>query len=142
MTGRLIKFGTVALLLLAPIGSRAQGVNDGAADGAAQGRADGGPVGAVIGGVIGGVVGGVVGGVDGLLGIDQRPDFRDYVDRQHHPSDSYRAEVCEGNVLPEDGIRYYDVPSRYGVRGYRYAVVNNKKVLVDPMDRKIVQVVD
>jgi len=138
MTIKLVEFGAVALLLLAPMGSRAQGVSDGAANGAAQGRADAGPVGAVIGGV----VGGVIGGVDGLLGIDQRPDFRDYVDRQHHPSDSYRAEVREGNVLPESGIQYYDVPSRYGVRGYRYAVVNDETVLVDPMSRKIVQVVN
>src|SRR5271170_5337716 len=109
MTIQLLKFGAVALLLFAPIGARAQGVVDGAANGAAQGKADAGPVGEVVGGV----VGAVVGGVDGLLGIDQRPDFRDYVVRQHHPSDSYQMQVREGDILPEDGVRYYDLPSKY-----------------------------
>jgi hypothetical protein len=105
----MLKFGAVllSLSLLAPIGAQAQGVVGGAANGADQGNAVAGPVGAV--------VGGVTGGVDGLLGIDQRPRFRDYVVREHHPSYQYSEAVRTGAVLPMDGVVYYDVPPEYGV---------------------------
>jgi len=136
MKSDLLKLGAVALLLLAPIGARAQGVVGGITNGAEKGDAAAGPVGAVVGGIIGGVAG----GIGGLLGIDQRPDFRDYVQRQHLPSDEYRASVAVGNQLPETGIHYYDLPPRYGVPGYRFAIVNDVTVLVDPRTRKIVEV--
>jgi len=84
----------------------------------------------------------VVGGVDGVLGIDQRPRFRSYVVEQHRPSYQYREEVRVGAVLPEQGVPYYDVPQEYGARDYRYAVVNNRTVLVDPRTRRIVEVVE
>ena len=136
----MLKFGAVllSLSLLAPIGAQAQGVVGGAANGADQGNAVAGPVGAVVGGV----VGGVTGGVDGLLGIDQRPRFRDYVVREHHRSYQYSEAVRTGAVLPMDGVVYYDVPPEYGVGAYRYAVVNNETVLVDPRTHEIVQIVD
>jgi hypothetical protein len=140
MTSKMLKFGAVllSLSLLAPIGARTQGVGGGAANGADQGNAVAGPVGAVVGGV----VGGVTGGVDGLLGIDQRPRFRDYVVREHHPSYRYSEAVRTGAILPEDGVAYYDVPPEYGVRTYRYAIVNDQTVLVDPRTHEIVQIVD
>jgi hypothetical protein len=139
MTNNILKFGAVllSLSLLAPIGAQAQGVIGGAANGADQGNAVAGPVGAVVGGV----VGGVTGGVDGLLGIDQRPRFRDYVVREHHPSYRYSQAVRTGAVLPADVV-YYDVPPEYGVRTYRYAVVDDQTVLVDPRTHEIVQIVD
>jgi len=31
-----------------------------------------------------------------------------------------------------DGVTYYDVPQEYGVRDYRYTVVNGRTVLIDP----------
>jgi hypothetical protein len=133
----LLKLAAVTLFLLAPVGAGAQGVVGGITDGAKNGSVAG-PVGAVVGGIIGGVAG----GIGGLLGIDQHPAFRNYVANQHLPTDAYRALVAVGNQLPEEGIRYYDFPPRFGIRGYRYAVVNNVTVLVDPMTRKIVEVVD
>jgi len=132
----LLKLGAVALFLLAPLGAHAQGVVGGITSGAEKGDAAAGPVGAVVGGILGGVAG----GIGGLLGINQRPDFRNYVERQHLPSDEYRASVAVGNQLPEAGIHYYDLPPRYGVPGYRYAIVNDITVLVDPRTRKIVEV--
>jgi hypothetical protein len=134
--GYLLKFGALAVVLLAPLGARAQGVVDGVTNGAQKGNDAAGPVGAVVGGI----VGGVTGGISGLLGIDQRPDFANYVASQHLPSDSYRAAVSVGNVLPETGIQYYELPRKYGVKGYRYAIVNDQTVLVDPMTRRIVEV--
>jgi hypothetical protein len=139
-----LKLGVVALSILAPVAAGAQGIVDGAANGAAnlseKGNAAG-PVGAVVGGIVGAVTGGIS-GLPGLLGLDQRPGFREYVNHQHLPSDTYRAEVAVGNVLPPTGIQYYDMPPKFGVTGYRYAVVNDVTVLVDPITRRIVEVVN
>ena len=118
----------------------AQATPKGTAEGAAAGAVGGAVVAGPVGAVVGGIVGGVTGGISGLLGIDQRPDFANYVASQHLPSDSYRAAVSVGNVLPETGIQYYELPRKYGVKGYRYAIVNDQTVLVDPMTRRIVEV--
>jgi len=83
-----------------------------------------------------------VGGVAGVLGVDQRPRFHRYVVEQHRPSYHYREDVRVGVVLPEQGVTYYEVPPEYGVRGYRYTVVNDRTVLVDPHTRRIVEVVE
>ena len=47
-----------------------------------------------------------------------------------------------GVILPEEGVTYYDVPPEYGVREYRYTVVNGRTVLVEPHTRRIVQIVE
>ena len=44
--------------------------------------------------------------------------------------------------LPDDGVTYYDVPPEYGVRDYRYTVVNGRTVLVDPRTHRVVEVVE
>ena len=118
--------------------AQAQGVVGGAQRGAEEGAAAAGPV----GGVVGGVLGGVVGGVTGLLGVDQRPRFRQYVVREGRPSYRYREDVRVGAVLPSSGVEYYEVPQEYGVREYRYTVVNDRIVLVEPRTRRIVQIVE
>jgi hypothetical protein len=118
--------------------AQAQGVVGGAQRGAEEGAAAAGPV----GGVVGGVLGGVVGGVAGLLGVDQRPRFRQYVVREGRPSYRYREDVRVGAVLPSSGVEYYEVPQEYGVREYRYTVVNDRIVLVEPRTRRIVQIVE
>jgi hypothetical protein len=93
--------------------------------------------------VVGGVIGGVVGGVSGVLGVDERPRFHNYVVERHHPSYQYREDVRVGAVLPEEGVTYYDVPQEYGsARDYRYTVVNGRTVLVEPRTRRIVEIVE
>jgi hypothetical protein len=87
-------------------------------------------------------VGAVGGGIAGLLGADQRPRFREYVMREHPRSYRYTGTVATGIVLPEAGVTYYEVPAEYGVREYRYTVVNGEPVLVDPRTRRIVEVID
>jgi len=57
------------------------------------------------------------------------------------PSYRYQEEVRVGAVLPSDGVRYYEVPQEYGVTNYRYTVVNETPVLVDPSTRRVVQVI-
>lgn len=118
--------------------AQAQGVVGGAQRGAEEGAAAAGPV----GGVVGGVLGGVAGGVAGLLGVDQRPRFRQYVVREGRPSYRYQEDVRVGAVLPSSGVEYYEVPQEYGVREYRYTVVNDRVVLVEPRTRRIVQIIE
>ncbi|HMN72137.1 MAG TPA: DUF1236 domain-containing protein [Rhodoblastus sp.] len=123
---------------LAPMAAQAQGIAGGEARGAEEGgHALGAP-----GAVVGGAVGGVVGGVAGLLGVDQRPRFREYVVQEHRPSYRWDQRVVVGAVLPPTGVEYYEVPDQYGVRGYRYAVVNDQIVLVDPRTHRIVQIIE
>ena len=91
--------------------------------------------------VVGGAVGAVTGTVGGILGVDTRPRFHEYVARQHHPSYHYGDfRVCA--ILPQNGVTYYDIPNEYHVQGYRYAYVNDHAVLVDPRTRQIVEIVD
>lgn len=123
---------------LIPAVASAQGVPGGIERGARDGERAAGPVGAIVGGTVGGVVGGVA----GVLGVDQRPRFRSYVVEQHRPSYRYQENLAAGAVLPEDDVTYYDVPPEYGVRDYRYTVVNDRAVLVDPRTRRVVEIVE
>jgi hypothetical protein len=138
MIRRFIGITALAVTMALPVAAQAQGVPGGVERGSREGERAAGPVGAVVGGVIGGVVG----GVNGILGVDQRPRFRSYVVEQRRPSYRYNEDVRIGAVLPEQGVTYYDVPPEYGAREYRYTVVNNRTVLVDPRTRRIVEVVE
>ena len=138
MTNHILKCSALVIALLAPVAAHAQGVVNGAANGAEQGNDAAGPVGAIVGGA----VGAVTGGVNGLLGIDQRPRFREYVVKEHRPSYQYQESVAVGVVLPAEGVEYYEVPAEYGVTKYRYTVVNNRAVLVEPDTRRVVQIIE
>jgi hypothetical protein len=79
---------------------------------------------------------------DDFIDVDQRPAFREYIVRERVPSYRVPGRVIVGGVLPEAGVRYYDVPPSFGVSSYRYTVVNDRPVLVEPRTRRIVQVVE
>ena len=138
MIRRVIGIAVVAASVALPFAALAQGVPGGVERGSREGERAAGPVGAIVGGVIGGVVG----GVNGVLGVDERPRFRTYVVEQRRPSYQYREDLRVGAVLPEEGVTYYDVPTEYGVRDYRYTVVNGRTVLVEPRSRRIVEIVE
>ena len=89
----------------------------------------------------GAAVGGVTGAIVGGIADQQQPEFRQYVTTQKVPSYTYKEEVRVGAVLPESGVTLHEVPAEYKVKGYRYTVVNNTPVLVEPGSRKIVQVI-
>jgi hypothetical protein len=110
------------------------GVAGGAVGGAIVGGAVGGPVGAAVGAAAGATAGGIA--------EDARPRFRSYVVERRHPSYRYQSEVRVGAELPDAGVTYYEVPREYGTTQYRYTVVNDRTVLVDPGTHRIVQVVD
>ncbi|TCR63464.1 DUF1236 domain-containing protein [Bosea sp. BK604] len=110
------------------------GAVGGAATGAVGGAIVGGPIGAVVGGVGGAVVGAIIG--------DQTPRFQTYVVEQRRPSYNYAEPVVVGATLPNEGVVYYDVPREYGETSYRYTVVNNRTVLVDPKTGRIMQIIE
>jgi hypothetical protein len=138
MIRRYIGIAALAATVVLPVIAQAQGVPGGVERGSRDGERAAGPVGAIVGGVIGGVVG----GVNGVLGVDERPRFRNYVVERRHPSYQYREDVRIGAVLPEEGVTYYDVPPEYGAHQYRYTVVNGRTVLVEPRTRRIVEIVE
>ena len=138
MQTRFLVLTTLLATLALPVTAQAQGTVRGAQEGAARGDRDAGPIGAVVGGTIGAVAG----TVGGILGVEDRPRFRDYVVHERLPSYRYNGEFIVGAVLPESGLTYYDIPGEYHVRGYRYAYVNDHAVLVDPHTRLIVQIID
>ena len=134
----------ITTLAVIPAAAFAQS-NSGAAGGAASGAATGAVGGAIVGGPVGAVVGGVGGAVGGAIvgGIaaDQRTEFRTYVTQQKVPSVAYREKVVVGATLPET-VTYREVPAKYGKTEYRYTVVNDQTVLVEPKTRKIVQIIE
>src|SRR5213078_4849563 len=95
-----LKTTTVLAMLAAPIAAYAQGTIRGAEEGAHEGGRAAGPVGAIVGGA----VGAATGTVGGILGVDDRPRFREYVYRERRPSYTYREEVRVGAVLPQEGV--------------------------------------
>ena len=120
-------------------GGAAQGTVRGAEEGAAEGGRAAGPLGAIVGGAIGAATG----TVGGILGVDDRPRFREYVVRERRPSYRYDNDVRVGVVLPESGVTYYDVPAEYRAPpGYRYTIVNDRPVLIESRTRRIVEVIE
>jgi hypothetical protein len=65
-----------------------------------------------------------------------------YVVQEKRASYKYDRYVVIGAELPSSGVTYYDVPAEYGVKNYRYTVVNDRTVLVDPGSYRIVQVIE
>ncbi|MFZ5735153.1 MAG: DUF1236 domain-containing protein [Pseudomonadota bacterium] len=89
--------------------------------------------------------GGTVGmapSADLIISETERPAFREYVVRERVPSYAVSVPIARGSVLPEAGVTYYEVPQQYGATTYRYTVVNDRTVLVDPRSRRIMQVID
>jgi hypothetical protein len=134
MSKKIVLAGAV-LAMLSPAAALAQ--NGGAAAGAATGAVGG----AIVGGPVGAAVGGVTGAIVGGIADQQKPEFRQYVTTRNVPSYTYKEEVRVGAVLPETGVTYYEVPAEYKVKGYRYTVVNDTPVLVEPDSHRIVQVI-
>ncbi|MBN8980060.1 MAG: DUF1236 domain-containing protein, partial [Rhizobiales bacterium] len=85
---------------------------------------------------------GLSGPTVGVIARDEVPRFRRYVVEERLPSYSVDGPVAVGTVLPDSGVTYYDVPQEYGATDYRYTVVNDRPILVEPRTRRIMQVID
>jgi len=128
---------TLAALSI-PVAAQAQGTVRGAEQGAAEGGRAAGPLGAIVGGAMGAAAG----TVGGILGVDDRPRFREYSYRERRPSYRYNEDLRVGVELPSDGVTYYEPPAEYRVApGYRYTYVNDRVVLVDRRGR-IVEIIE
>lgn len=124
-----------ASLLAMPLAANAQSDT-------AVGAGTGAVTGAVVGGPVGAAVGAGVGAVAGGISDANRPRFHEYVVHEHPQSYRYEGDVRVGVVLPRDRVSYYEVPREYGATQYRYTVVNERTVLVEPGSGRVVQIID
>lgn len=116
--------------LFVPLTGFAQeGAVPGAIGGAAAGAAIGGPAGAAVGGVAGAAAGAMATPPD---------EVRTYVLREDAPSVRVEREVVVGSELP-DTVVIRPVPK---YETYSYAVVNDRRVIVEAKTRKVIQIVE
>ena len=119
----------VAAVAAVPTFANAQSTTgEGAARGAATGGQVGGPVGAIVGGTVGAAVGAAVEIPNALIMSVQRADA---------PSVVVRERIVVGERLPA-AVQLRTVPE---YPDYRYAVVNDQRVIVEPRSRKVVHIV-
>ena len=120
----------IAASLLASGAAYAQSTTaTGAASGAAAGGAVGGPVGAAVGGTVGAAVG---------AGLEIPNAVITSIQGERVPSVTVRERVVVGEPLPAT-VQLRDVPN---YTQYRYAVVNDRRVIVEPKTRKIIKIID
>jgi hypothetical protein len=121
---------TAAALVLAPSIAFAQSTTaTGAVNGAEAGGTVAGPVGAVVGGTVGAAVGAALEIPNAVIN-----SVRD----EPGPSVVVREEVAVGRPLPERVV--LRPIQRYPQ--YRYAVVNERHVIVEPRTRRVVRIID
>lgn len=65
-------------------------------------------------------------------------EVRELVIKQKRPSVSVESEITVGTALP-DTIEVYPVE---GHTTYSYTIVNDRRVIVDPGTRKVIEVID
>ncbi len=119
----------IAASLLASGSAFAQSTTvQGANEGARTGGAIGGPPGAIVGGTVGAAVGAAVEIPNAVITAIPR-DERSVV---------VQERVVVGEPLPPS-VELRVVPNH---TEYRYAVVNDRRVIVEPRTRKVIRVID
>jgi len=103
------------------------------ATGAASGARAGGEVAGPLGEVVGGTVGAAVG-----AGLEIPNAVITSIQGERVPSVTVRERVVVGEPLPPS-VELRPVPS---YTEYRYAVVNDRRVIVEPRTRKIIRIID
>jgi len=120
----------IAASLLASGAAYAQSTTaTGAASGAAAGGSVAGPVGAAVGGTVGAAVG---------AGLEIPNAVITSIQGERVPSVRVRERVVVGEPLPAT-VELRPVPN---YTQYRYAVVNDRRVIVEPRTRKIIKIID
>src|SRR5215472_7932402 len=119
-----------AASLLASSAAFAQSTTaEGAANGARAGGDVGGPVGAMVGGTVGAAVG---------AGLEIPNAVITSVQGERAPSVVVRERVIVGEPLPPE-VELRPVPN---YTDYRYAVVNDRRVIVEPRTRKVIKIIE
>lgn len=108
-------------------------------DSAVTGAAGGAVTGAIIGGPVGAAVGGAVGLAAGAVLAPPPREVITYVEQQPVPADTVmiQEQIAVGKPLPRNVV-LTPVPEN---PAYAYAVVNKQRVIVDPRNYTVVQVV-
>ena len=101
----------------------------GAVNGARAGGAVAGPIGEVVGGTVGAAVG---------AGLEIPNAVITSIQGERVPSVTVRERVVVGEPLPST-VELRPV-SNY--TQYRYAIVNDRRVIVEPRTRKIIKIID
>jgi hypothetical protein len=123
---------SLAILGAASAAQAQESTVNGAVGGAVTGAIVGGPVGAAVGGIVGAAAG---------TAIDPPPDrVVTYVREQPLPPQAVMVEqqVVVGKPIPEQVV-LMPVPEE---PAYSYAIVNERRVIVEPSSRTVVQVLD
>jgi uncharacterized protein DUF1236 len=120
----------VAISILASGAAFAQSTTEqGARDGARAGGDVGGPVGAMVGGTVGAAVG---------AGLEIPNAVITSVQGERAPSVVVRERVIVGEPLPAE-VELRPVPH---YTQYEYAVVNDRRVIVEPRTRKVIRIIE
>ena len=120
----------IAASLLVPGAAFAQSTTvEGAERGARAGGQVGGPIGEAVGGTVGAAVG---------LGLEIPNAVITSIQGERAPSVTVRERIVVGEPLPSS-VELRTVPSH---TEYRYAVVNDRRVIVEPRTRKIIKIID
>ena len=101
----------------------------GAVNGARTGGELAGPVGEVVGGTVGAAVG---------AGLEIPNAVITSIQGERVPSVTVRDRIVVGEPLPP-AVELRPVPN---YTEYRYAVVNDRRVIVEPRTRKIIKIID
>jgi hypothetical protein len=125
---------TIAATLLIPSAAFAQAspppgvtTSTGVVGGAVTGAVVGGPVGAVVGGIIGGTIG---------AAAEPPAEVTTYIMQERAPSARVTSAIVEGQPLPAT-IEVKPVPK---YPQYGYAILNDRRVVVDTKTRQVVKV--
>ncbi|MBO4221425.1 DUF1236 domain-containing protein [Bradyrhizobium neotropicale] len=128
MTKR-VAISVIAASLLASGAAFAQSTTvEGAANGARAGGEIAGPVGEIVGGTVGAAVG---------AGLEIPNAVITSIPRDE-PSVVVRERVVVGEPLPST-VELRTVPRH---TEYRYAIVNDRRVIVEPRTRRVVKIID
>jgi hypothetical protein len=126
----------LAATAVAPIAAHAQYAPADAAAGAAAGGAVAGPVGAAAGAIVGGTVGAASDAATAIF-APPPPPVVTYVQREDIPSVTVERDIVVGEPLPRTVV-LHKVPKYH----YEYAVVNHKRVIVEPKTRRVVKIIE
>jgi uncharacterized protein DUF1236 len=120
----------IAASLLASGAAFAQSTTvEGARNGARAGGDIGGPIGAVVGGTVGAAVG---------AGLEIPNAVITSVQGERAPSVVLRERVIVGEPLPAE-VELRPVPH---YTQYDYAVVNDRRVIVEPRTRRVIKIIE
>lgn len=124
---------TISLVAVSLVASSVALAQSTTATGAVNGARTGGDVAGPVGEIVGGTVGAALGAA-----IEIPNAVITSVEAERSPSVTVQERVVVGEPLPA-AVEVRPVP---GYIEYRYAIVNNERVIVDPRTRRVIRIVN